>query len=564
MNKRENQILLEALIKRKIVNLKELKNFSKNAQNSINSEGISQTIIKFFNIEENVLDNIIAEEFNIPFLYSTDSLQWVDVPDLPAEASAKYRFIPIIVEDLELTVAFIDPPYPRLIELLENTTHRQIVPVIISPSAFDVLLMHKSKGTKKQVSSRFDFEVIDVKKRGEKWASSKETAHKLPSSNSVFAKIIDAALENEVSHIHMETTPKGFLKTSFRIKGVLFRVVTLPVRYSTQIPSMIKQLAKIETFQSDHPIQGNATFKIRDQKINADIFSIPTSDSEKITIKILDTKKELLNIEEIGLSEHDKPRFNHIISKTASLIVFSGPSDSGKTTTMYSILNKINSEERNIFTIDLEKVEVNIKGLKQLTYFRTGKMTLTELKDNLYKHNLDILAIDKIDSATSLNFALDTVMRDVQTFTTINARNSIDALFKMINTGVSIEKISLALGGIVSQKLVRKVCPVCGEKYKPEKELLEYMGILNLPEDISLTKGSGCQKCLGTGYLGLIPLFETLIITDEMCIMLSRGCTVHELKKVAIENGFTDLRYDGLRKAIIGITTLDEVLRQTQ
>ena len=563
MNKVENQKLLAALIQRKLISQSQAEDFMKKGQPSINAEGVSQSIIKFFHITEHQLDETIAEEFNIPFLYTTEGLQWINVSSLPDEASAKYRFIPIIIEDLELTVAFVDPPYKRLIELLENATHRQIVPVVITPSAFDMLLMNRSKEVQKQVSSTFDFEVIDVVKRGEKWATNKDTVQKLPSVNSVFTKLIEAAIDNKASHLHFNETSKGFLNVRFRIHGVMNRVVTLPIRYTSALPSLIKQAARIDDYQSNRPIKRKSIIKIRDTKINLEIATIPSEQSEKLTIRLINTKTEFLNLEEIGLSEPDKIRFNYLVHKPGSMILFAGPPQSGKSTTMYSALQFFNKERINIASASYEEVEIPMEGVTQVTYSKAEGMTLQDSVNALGDHNLDILAIDEISENTRMDVLFNISFRNTQIFSTIEARNVFDALYHLSNWVKDKSLLMLTLHGIISQKIVRKVCPVCAEKYRPKPELLEFIGLKNFPNDVLLTHGTGCQQCMGTGYLGIIPVFETLLFTDKMKSMFIKGCSLPELQEEAEKQKFTTMRYDGLRKAIRGLTTLDEVLRQT-
>jgi type IV pilus assembly protein PilB len=463
---------------------------------------------------------------------------------------------------LELTVAFVDPPYNRLIELLENATHRQIVPVVITPSAFDMLLMNRSKDVQKQVVSRFDFEVIDVEKRGEKWATSKETIQKLPTANTVFTKLMESAIENEASHIHLEVTEKGFLKVRFRLQGVMQRVVTLPLRYTSTLPAFIKQLCKMEDFQGTRPGKGKTVIKIKEHKINAELNVIPTNAAEKLTLQISREKTQFLNIDEIGLSEHDKVRFHYIINKSGSLVIFCGPPQSGKTTTLYSVIQRFNVEEKNIATLDLDEVEFIMSGLHQIAYTKAEGLNFQDSIKALTDHDLDLLAIDKMSDKSKLNAALEIAQSQTQVFTTMNSNDALQALSDLSELFENRELMTMKVRGIISQKLVRKVCPMCAEKYRPKVEILELVGLKNLPQDVLFSKGVGCPQCSGTGYLGVIPVFETFYFTEKMKSMFAQGCSLSEIKIEAVNSGFTDMKYDGLRKAIRGLTTIDEVLRQ--
>jgi type IV pilus assembly protein PilB len=562
MTKKENQQLISALVQQKILNRTQADNFINQAQSVVNTEGITQALIKSFNLDEHEVDEIIANEFNIPFLYSSDGLQWVDVPDLPDEASAKYRFIPIIIEDLELTVAFVDPPYARLIELLENATHRQIVPVVITPSAFDMLLMNRSKEVQKQVVSRFDFEVIDVEKRGEKWATSKDTVQKLPSANIVFTKLMEAAFDNQASHIHFETTKKGFLTVRFRLQSIIQRVVTLPSRYTSTLPSLVKQICRVEETQGGRPLKGKAILKIKEQKVNGELNVIPTGETEKLTLKLTTNKTNFLNIDEIGLSEHDKARFHYIVNKSGTIVLFCGPPQSGKSTTMYSIIQRFNNPDKHIASLDMDEIEFLMDGLLQMVYTKAEGLTFQDAMKALIDHNLDILAVDAVSDKSKFELALELINCNAQVFSTIDAVDTQNALHKLTTIFDNREYLTTAIRGIISQKLVRKICPVCSEKYRPKPDVLELMGLRNLPQDVMLSRGGGCSQCSGTGYLGVIPVFETFYFSDSMKLKFSQGCSVAELMQEAEKSGFTNMTYDGLRKVLRGLTTIDEIIRQ--
>ncbi len=560
MIREEDQRLLIALVKKNIITNEQLQNFIQTSENSINLQGIVQTLIRKFQIQEDIIAQIIAEEFNIPFLYATEGQNWIDVPELPEEASSKYRFIPIIIEDLEITVAFIDPPYKRIINLIETTTRREVVPVVITVTAFDNLIAKKSKKLKKDQGGKFDFDKLDVEIRGEKWANSVESATKFPAAGVIFTRLLDNAEFFKATEMHLETTKPGHLRIKLRIDGILQRVVTLPQRLTNPMFSLISHMEEGYKKSWD---TGEFQIKHHNNKLTLHYYSLSTVNGIKMVINLPKKDLEIFSMEDLGYSEHDLEKTRYLISRTPGLVIISGPAFSGKTSTYYSILNELNAAENNIISLEYKNYH-NFDKVTQITIEenikKQDKLKIFEVIKNLKP---DYFFLQRIVDSADIEFIQDLIASNVKVISIYPGNDSIKTVIELKNITSDYPKLIDNLKGVISQRLIRKICTSCSIKYRPDDDVLEKVSLLNLPEDIYITRGEGCPDCDGTGYNKITPLSEVLILTEELKEIFIQNLTYESILFEAQKNGFTNLRYDGIRKILRGVTTIDEVLRVT-
>ena len=375
-------------------------------------------------------------------------------------------------------------------------------------------------------------------------------------------KLLETAVNSKTSDIHLEIMKTGFLNVRFRLNGVLHRVVTLPQSYSKSLPGVIKQSSSTGSFDNKIMQEGHSVFEIQGQKINTRINTIITSYGEKIIIRILKKNLHILSLNQLRLSLHDIQRFKQLLTFPDAVILFVGPSGCGKTTTMYSALNEMNHNSLNISTVE-NPIECFIDGINQTSVDQMRKHSVTETIKALFHHDVDILSIGEIRGKEEAELLIEAGLTGMVACTTLQSSNAIKALYRLKNLGVKYDELALVLRGIIAQRFVRKICPHCSEEYVPDKETLERAGLLNLPGDFHLIRGKGCKACLGSGYLERVPLFEILLVNDRLSSLIHKGSSYGEIKLEAEKFGFTNMRYDGLRKALAGITTLDEVIRVT-
>ena len=560
----EDKILVQELLQRNLINQEKLAKIKDVALASLKTDGITKTLLKFLTIDEIKIAEIIYEKFNIPQIRKLNGLSYANVPGLPMdELLTDFKIIPIINESNELTIAIINPPYKKTIDVLKKITNQHIVPVVVKASDFDKIINNSQQKIEQIPSLNVDFDDIDVTKLGEQWAQKLEVSANLPPATKVVDKIIKTAVETGTSDIHFEISAKGFLNIRFRINNVLQRIVTLPQQYTTSITSILKQSGTVDSFGRKNIQQGQRVFTFHGKKIPTRINIIPTNTGEKITFRILKEGLQIKRIDELGLSIPDFQRFKKLLSYSNAIILFVGPSGCGKTTSMYAALNELNDKSRNIATIE-NPIECSIDDINQTAVDIGRDINFTNGIKALFHHDVDILGVGEIRNKEESELLIEAGLTGMLACTTLQATDAIKSIYRLKNLGIKTEELALVIQGIVAQRFVRKVCPFCTQEYQPGRDILEKAGLLNISNNkITFRKGTGCKTCLGSGYLNRIPIFEILLVNETMSSLIYRNASYREIKMAAEKNGFTTMRYDGIRKALSGITTLDEVIRVT-
>jgi type IV pilus assembly protein PilB len=559
----EDQQLVKELLQQELVTKEQLIKIQEVAKATLESDGISKTLLNFIDINELKLAEIISEIFNAPLLKEMNGLSTVSVHGFTkTDFLHRFKMLPIIIDNNELTIATINPPYQNYVDLIKSMTKLHVVPVIITASDFDHLVEFTIKDVEVQKSIDIDFELLDVAKRGEKWAHDSDVSGSLPTAIRVLEKIIETAVNSNASDIHFEMLKTGFLNVRFRLDGVLQRVVTLPQSYSKSLPGVIKQSGSAGSFDNKILHESHGVFEIHEKQINTRINTIITSYGEKIIIRVLKKDLRIMSLNQLGLSLHDLQIFKQLLTYPDAIMLFAGPSGCGKTTTMYSALSELNHNSLNISTVE-NPIECQIEGINQTSVDQIRNNTISDTIKALFHHDVDILAIGEIREKEEANLLIEAGLTGMVACSSLQSSNAIKALYRLINFGVKYDELALVLGGIIAQRFVRKICPHCVETYRPDKVALENAGLKHLPSDFEMQQGKGCKACLGSGYLGRMPLFEILIINDRISSLIHKGSSYCEVKMEAEKSGFTNLRYDGLRKVLAGITTLEEVLRVT-
>jgi type II secretory ATPase GspE/PulE/Tfp pilus assembly ATPase PilB-like protein len=343
---------------------------------------------------------------------------------------------------------------------------------------------------------------------------------------------------------------------------VLQKAVSLAQTYATSIPPIMKQAASLDSINKRKAQEGQAKFSIRGHKIFARINTIPTSHGEKITLRISNKILKFISLDEIGMSNHDLVRLRQLLMQPDAIILFVGPSGCGKTTTMYAVLNELKDDEKNIATIE-NPIESLIDGINQTSAGSDRDISFIEGVRSLFHHDVDVMGVGEIRNKETAELMIEAGFTGMLAVSTVQSSDAIKSLFRLKNLGINREDLSLAVRGIVAQRFVRIACPHCAESVKPDRDTLELAGLLNLPERISLKRAKGCKACLNNGYINRLPIFETLLINEDISNLIHKGSSYVEIKKAAEDAGFTTMRYDGLRKALAGITTLEEVIRVT-
>jgi len=375
--------------------------------------------------------------------------------------------------------------------------------------------------------------------------------------------LIAQAVRTGSSDIHFQ--PIGDrLRVRFRTDGILHDVLDLPRASQDAILSRVKVLGKMDIAERRAPQDGRATFRYADREIDVRMSVIPTSEGERAVLRLFDKQAKILALEELGLDAHNLACFEKLIRYSHGMILVTGPTGSGKTITLCAALSKINSGEVNIITIE-DPVEYKLQGVSQIQVLPQKNVTFASMLRHVVRQDPDIIMVGEIRDSETAAMAMQASLTGHLVFSTLHTNDAAGAITRLLDLGVEPFLISSALLAVLAQRLVRRVCNHCAVPAEVPREQLELLGITSdRLAGARLRRGRGCHHCLGTGYLGRIGIFELLVVDDAIRPLINARASSAEIREEALRRGLRLLREDGAVKALAGITTVEEVLRETQ
>jgi len=372
--------------------------------------------------------------------------------------------------------------------------------------------------------------------------------------------IITQAVRDRASDIHIEPE-EDFLRIRFRIDGVLHEIPSPPKNLELPLISRIKVLSGMDIAESRIPQDGHTQLEIDGKTIDLRVSTLPTITGENVVMRILDTSSVLIGLDKLGFSEEDQKKFEEIITRPYGIILTTGPTGSGKTTTLYSALTFINSLDRNIITVE-DPVEYRLGLIRQVQINPKTGLTFANGLRSILRQDPDVIMVGEIRDLETAIIAVQAALTGHLVFSTLHTNDAPSAVVRLENMGVERFLVSASLIAVMAQRLVRVVCPECKEAYKPEAGLLRKLNIED--KNVKFYKGRGCDFCKGTGYRGRKGLFEIMTLDDELKEMIIGGASVIELREKARSKGMKTLKEDGVNKVLAGITSIEEVFRVTE
>ncbi len=370
------------------------------------------------------------------------------------------------------------------------------------------------------------------------------------------------AVKGRASDIHIEPFEKD-LSVRFRIDGVLYEILRPPKRMQASIASRIKVLASLNIAEKRLPQDGRIRIKIAGKDVDIRLSTIPTTYGERIVMRLLDKTAILLKLDELGLSQERLSIIKRLITRSHGIILVTGPTGSGKTTTLYAALSHINSAEKNIITVE-DPVEYQLSGIGQIQVNPKIELTFASGLRSILRQDPDVIMVGEIRDAETAEIAIQASLTGHLVLSTLHTNDAPSAVTRLIDMGVEPFLVSSSVVGILAQRLVRIICPHCKKPYTPKPLELKEAGIAQ--EELQsgqLFHGEGCKACMGTGYHGRIALFEILVVDDEIRELVVQRSDAATIRQLAVKKRMVTLREDGKQKVIQGITTTQELLRVT-
>lgn len=366
------------------------------------------------------------------------------------------------------------------------------------------------------------------------------------------------AVKDRASDIHIEPYEKD-VEVRFRVDGVLYPVLTPPKSIQEALASRVKIMAGLDIAEKRLPQDGKIRLLVAGKDIYVRVSVIPTSHGERIVLRLLDRKADIIRLEKIGLAPEQVSSVNSILSRNSGIILVTGPTGSGKTTTLYSAISAINSTARNIITVE-DPIEYQLKGIGQVHVNSKIGLTFASGLRSILRQDPDVIMIGEIRDKETAEIAIQASLTGHLVLSTLHTNDTATAVTRLVDMGIEPFLVASSLAAIVAQRLVRVLCPHCKKEYPPSEE---ETSLFKVPPS-SLWKAVGCGKCFNTGYYGRTGIFEMLIPGSDMRPMILRNQDSETLKRHALSRGMRTMLDDGLRKAADGITSIEEVLRVTE
>ncbi len=509
---------------------------------------------------------LLSQEFNIPLI----SLQDIRVDEsvlklLPQDILRKYNVFPISSSGGQLELAISDPMDMDSVDDISHMLNMSVDLRIASPEEI-----------KRAIDDHFGVNAYgDV--FGEEIAgqnSSAAAGNTLATGNEAGVseeeapiiryvhKLITEAVKRRASDIHLEPLEKRF-RIRYRIDGVLIEVENPPKRLQPSIISRLKLMANISIAEKRVPQDGRIQITFNNKEIDLRVSSLPTVYGESIVMRILDKEGLRLGLPELGFFSDDQAVFERIVGMADGIFLVTGPTGSGKSTTLYSALNFLNHPDRKIITVE-DPVEYQMTGINQVQVRREVGMTFAAALRSMLRQAPNIIMIGEIRDLETAEIAINASLTGHMVFSTLHTNDAPSAVTRLVDIGVKPFLVSASLRAALAQRLVRKICTNCKSVYAPDPRTLQAIGINEIEAaKITFYHGDGCPKCNGIGFKGRMGIFEIFIVNEELQQMIYEGRTLVELRTKARELGMRSMREDGIRKVGGGLTTADEVLKVT-
>lgn len=376
----------------------------------------------------------------------------------------------------------------------------------------------------------------------------------------LIAKLVDeifnTAIKNKASDIHIEPVADG-VRVRLRIDGLLQVYKKISLDKHSEIISRIKVISGIDIAEKRIPQDGRLDYEYENRLIDFRISTLPTIRGEKIVIRILDKAQNLLNVDELDFSADNLTVFKRLYSSANGIVLVTGPTGSGKSTTLYAALNSINTEDKNIITIE-DPVEYKLEGINQVAVNVKAGLTFAKGLRSIVRQDPNIIMIGEIRDRETAEIAVQSALTGHLVFSTLHTNSAVGAVTRLLDMGVQPFLLANTIRGIVAQRLVRRICPECRQSYMPDEMEQEF---LQIDKNISLYKGCGCEHCNFTGYKGRLAIQEVVPFDDEFAKMIFKWQGESELEKRIRERGLKTMFLDGREKIMQGLTTTEELLK---
>jgi len=526
---------------------------------------LGELLVEMNYCTENQITAALAEAYGVPYAQITPKLCDVKALEvLPREFLEKYVVLPLFKVYDVLTVAVSEPTNVFLIDEIERISGCRVQIVCATSKDIQATVQtYLPAANVFVIDDILDEEGLDdftlIENITEDIGNLEEIAGQSPVVKLVNYLLYNAAREN-ASDIHIEPDDKK-LRVRYRVDGRLYEKMCPPHQMHSAIVSRIKIMAELDIAQRRLPQDGGIHVLVEARPIDLRVSVMPGNFGEKVVIRVIDPQKVMFNFESLGFTYENLRLFRQVIQAPNGIVLVTGPTGSGKNTTLYAALTELNSDEVNICTVE-DPVECNIAGINQFQVNDAAGFQFATALRSLLRQDPDIIMVGEVRDQATANIAVQSALTGHLVLSTLHTNDAPGAVTRLIDLGVAPYLVSASLIAVCAQRLVRKVCPKCKTEYEPPPSIKKAVDGLGVKID-KYFRGVGCKKCRNTGYAGRIAIHEIFVPDEEVMEMINRRASLKDLRNKAIEKGMAPLALDGIEKVKAGIISVEEVLRTT-
>jgi general secretion pathway protein E len=507
----------------------------------------------------------LADQLGLPLV---EAASYPELPILEERVSARFlresRALPLAEDESELALAMADPTDEYTVNAFEMVTGRKVRPQVAIPMELEAAL-ERLYGAGKSALGQI---LGDVEQRDDLAFDAdvqqlKDLASEAPVIRMV-SLIITNALDTRASDIHIEPFENRLI-VRYRIDGVLHEVESPPRRLSAAVISRIKIMANLDIAERRLPQDGRIRLRVHGKEIDLRVSTVPTMHGESVVMRILDKGGVALDFKRLGFEEETLKKFLDVLLEPHGILLVTGPTGSGKTTTLYTALDRLNQPDVKILTVE-DPVEYQMAGINQIQVKPQIDLTFANALRSIVRQDPDVIMIGEIRDLETAQIAVQSALTGHLVLSTVHTNDAASTVNRLLDMGVEDYLLTSTVIGILAQRLVRTLCPACKTSYTALPEVVAELGLHKFapPGDITLYHAKGCKECAQTGFIGRISIMEMLPMSDPLRTHIMRHANSAELRTEAIKEGMVTMYEDGMRKALNGVTTFEEVLRVTR
>jgi general secretion pathway protein E len=531
---------------------------------------LGEALLKIRAIEEDLLLQALAIQFEMPWLPHLDVTQ-VDhqwIKKVPIHFARRYRVLPLKVDEGAIVVATTDPLETAALDDLRLLLGMPVKSVLTSAMSLMSCLNRAYDEVASPTGAEQVMEDIAASENLDKIAHELDEPQDLLDATDeapiirLVNSVLFQAVRQRASDIHFESFERG-LVVRYRIDGVLYPILTPPKHLQSSIIARLKIMAGLNIAEKRLPQDGRFAIRTAGKDVDLRVSVLPTSHGERVVLRLLEKENRLLNLSEMGFSPDRLHTIQQLIRLTHGILLVTGPTGSGKTTTLYAALSEINAPDKNIITVE-DPVEYQILGIGQMQVNPKINLTFAAGLRSILRQDPDVIMIGEIRDRETAEIAIHASLTGHLVFSTLHTNDAASAATRLIDMGIEPFLVASSVVAVLAQRLIRRVCPDCKQSYQPDDEELIRLGVVPGKSKPTFYRGTGCPACTQTGYRGRTGIHELLVLDDEIRRLIGNKADAAAIRQSAVSRGMVLLKEEAAEKIFAGITTTEEVMRMTQ